>query len=99
MGQAMTDHATEARRLVALIDDAADGDTLAAMATAHALLAIADRLGTPPAGIAFATEHAPATPNTEPVWTAPTTGTYPSKTGSEPRLICGVPDTVRPGMI
>jgi len=95
----MTDHATEARRLVALIDDAADGDTLAAMATAHALLAIADRLGTPPAGIAFDTEPAPDTLNTEPGWTAPTTGTYQTTTGSEPRPICGTPNPGRPGMI
>ena len=92
----MNDHAAEARRLLALIDGhAASADSLAAIATTHALLAIADRLDrlTPTAtAIHFDTQPAPDTLNTEPGWTAPTTGTYQLSTGQEPRPICGAPN-------
>ena len=98
----MTDHAAEARRLVALIDGhAASADSLAAIATTHALLAIAERLDrlTPTAAIHFDTQPAPDTLNTEPGWTAPTTGTYQLSTGQEPRPICGAPNPAQPDMI
>ena len=98
----MTDHAAEARRLLALTDGhAASADSLAAIATTHALLAIADRLDriAPPTAIHFDTQPAPDTLNTEPGWTAPTTGTYQLSTGQEPRPICGTPKPAQPDMI
>jgi len=72
----MTDHAAEARRLVALTDG-------------HAASA----------AIHFDTQPAPDTLNTEPGWTAPTTGTYQLSTGQEPRPICGTPNPAQPDMI
>ena len=52
-----------------------------------------------PADTTFETEPAPDTLNTEPGWTAPTTGTYQLSTGQEPRPICGTPNPAQPDMI
>jgi hypothetical protein len=52
-----------------------------------------------PANTTFDTQPAPDTLNTEPGWTAPTTGTYQLSTGQEPRPICGAPNPAQPDMI
>lgn len=92
----MTDHAAEARKLLALTDNNA------AAAITHALLAIAERLDklTPTTTMVhFDTEPAPDTLNTEPGWTAPATGLYQLSTGTDPRPICGARNPNIPDMI